>query len=151
MYNFGLKTLRPEVIMIAPKSKRAASVTLLVLFLPFGSTGQGKVGSKTIKDSKGACQISVPESWDQSVTLVRGERKVRVFSEEAQKMLVEKMFENSPTRVFYILKINAATERVAYQVSVPGDGFHCTAQINVKKGYPEEEVKKVAATLTPVK
>ena len=31
-------------------------------------------------------------------------------------------------------------------LTVPGNGYHCTAQINVKPDYPEDQVKRIVAT-----
>jgi hypothetical protein len=85
----------------------------------------------------------------QSVITVRGNGKVGVFSAETQKMVAERMIENTPKLVFYVMKSHPSPgdqPLVTYQASVPGNGYHCTAQINVKPDYPEDQVKRIVAT-----
>jgi hypothetical protein len=69
-------------------------------------------------------------------------------------MVAERMLENTEKRVFYILKSTptpGAKPSTTYQVSVPGDGFHCVAQLIVQPSHSEDEVKKIAASLTAIK
>ena len=92
----------------------------------------------TTKDRTSSYQISVPKSWGQPVTLVKGMGKVGTFSPETQKMVSERMLENTEKRVFYILKSTptpGAKPSTTYQVSIPGDGFHCTAQLIVQRNF----------------
>ena len=120
---------------------------LTLLCLPVSLSAQA--GWKVVKDRTNSCQISVPENWGQSVITVRGNGKVGVFSAETQKMVAERMIENTPKLVFYVMKSNPSPgdqPLVTYQAAVPGNGYHCTAQINVKPDYPEDQVKRIVAT-----
>ena len=120
---------------------------LTLLCLPVSLSAQP--GWKVVKDRTNSCQISVPENWGQSVFTVRSDGKVRVFSAETQKMVAERMIENTPKLVFYVMKSHRSPgdqPLVTYQASVPGNGYHCTAQINVKPDYSEEQVKRIVAT-----
>ena len=120
---------------------------LTLLCRPVSLSAQA--GWKVVKDRTNSCQISVPENWGQSVITVRGNGKVGVFSAETQKMVAERMIENTPKLVFYVMKSNPSPgdqPLVTYQASVPGNGYHCTAQINVKPDYPEDQVKRIVAT-----
>ena len=106
----------------------------------------------TKKDRSGACQISVPKNWGQSVTLVKASGKVRTLSPETQSMYSQRMLENTEKRVFYVMKsAPGARPFTTYMVSVPGEGFHCTGQLVVQPSYPENEVKKIVATFTATK
>ena len=119
---------------------------LTLLCLPVSLSAQA--GWKVVKDRTNSCQISVPENWGQSVITVRGNGKVGVFSAETQKMVAERMIENTPKLVFYVMKSHPSPgdqPLVTYQASVPGNGYHCTAQINVKPDYPEDQVKRIVA------
>jgi hypothetical protein len=103
----------------------------------------------TKKDRTGACQISVPKNWGQSVTLVKASGKVRILSPETQSMVSQRMLENTEKRVFYVMKSSSSAKAsTTYMVSVPGQGFHCTGQLVVQPSYPEDEVKKIVATFT---
>jgi len=122
---------------------------LVVLFISTNSPGQAGPDWTTTKDRTGTCQISVPKSWGQSVTLLKGSGRLRPLSPETQKMYSEKTLENTEKRVFYVMK-SAPGSRLftTYMVSIPAQDFHCTAQLVVRPGYPEDEVKKIVATLT---
>lgn len=120
---------------------------LTLLCLPVSLAAQP--GWKVVKDRTNSCQISVPENWGQSVVMVRSDGKVRVFSAETQTLVAERMLENTPKLVFYVMKSHpapGAQPLVTYQASVPGNGYHCTAQINVKPDCPEDQVKRIVAT-----
>lgn len=104
----------------------------------------------TTKDRTSVCQISVPKNWGQSVTLIARPGTVRTLSPDVQTMYSQRMLENSPTRVFYVLK-STDKAHTAYMVDVPGEGYHCTAQLVVQPGYSEDEVKRIVATFTAKK
>jgi hypothetical protein len=57
---------------------------------------------------------------------------------------VDRLLENTPERVYY--EPNADT--VTYFLDVQGKTKRCQAQIEVKKGHSEDEVKSIAATVT---
>lgn len=120
---------------------------LTLLCLPVSLAAQP--GWKVVKDRTNSCQISVPENWGLSVVMVRSDGKVKVFSAETQTLVAERMLENTPKLVFYVMKSHpapGAQPLVTYQASVPGNGYHCTAQINVKPDCPEDQVKRIVAT-----
>ena len=68
------------------------------------SAGQVGVNWTTTKDRTGACQISVPKNWGQSITLVKGSGRVRTLSPETQKMVSQRMLENTDKLVLYVMK-----------------------------------------------
>ena len=129
-------------------------VTFGLTLLCLTASLSAQPGWKVVKDRTNSCQISVPENWGQSVFTVRSNGKVRVFDAQTQAMVVERMLENTPKLVFYIMKTpstQGAKPLVTYQASVPGNGYHCTAQINVKPDYPEDQVKRIVATFAAAK
>lgn len=139
-----LQAIRKEKQVFLRKCLITFGLTLLCL--PVSLSAQA--GWKVVKDRTNSCQISVPENWGQSVITVRGNGKVGVFSAETQKMVAERMIENTPKLVFYVMKSHPSPgdqPLVTYQASVPGNGYHCTAQINVKPDYPEDQVKRIVA------
>jgi hypothetical protein len=132
--------------------KYLATFGLTLLCLPVSLSAQ--TGWKVVKDRTNSCQVSVPENWGQSVVMVRSDGKVRVFSAETQAIVAERMLENTPKLVFYVMKTHAtqgAQALVTYQASVQGNGYNCTAQINVKPDYPEDQVKRIVATFAAAK
>ena len=133
---------------------RKCLVTFGLTLLCLTASLSAQPGWKVVKDRTNSCQISVPENWGQSVFTVRSNGKVRVFDAQTQAMVVERMLENTPKLVFYIMKTpstQGAKPLVTYQASVPGNGYHCTAQINVKPDYPEDQVKRIVATFAAAK
>lgn len=140
-----LQAIRKEEEMFFRKCLVTFGLTLLCL--PVSLAAQP--GWKVVKDRTNSCQISVPENWGLSVVMVRSDGKVRVFSAETQTLVAERMLENTPKLVFYVMKSHpapGAQPLVTYQASVPGNGYHCTAQINVKPDCPEDQVKRIVAT-----
>ena len=64
-------------------------------------------------------------------------------------MVAERMIENTPKLVFYVTKSHPAPQAQpldTYQASVPGKEYHCTALINVKPDYSEDQVKRIVPT-----
>ena len=115
------------------------------------SAGQAGDDWTPTKDRTGACQISVPKNWGQSVTLVKASGRVRTLSPETQKMISQRMLENTENLVLYVMKSTStpgAKPTTTYMASVPGEGFHCTAQLIVQPGYSDNEVKKIVATFS---
>lgn len=140
-----LQAIRKEEEMFFRKCLVTFGLTLLCL--PVSLAAQP--GWKVVKDRTNSCQISVPENWGLSVVMVRSDGKVKVFSAETQTLVAERMLENTPKLVFYVMKSHpapGAQPLVTYQASVPGNGYHCTAQINVKPDCPEDQVKRIVAT-----
>ena len=63
----------------------------------------------------------------------------------------DKVFENSSQRSFYVTKAAGDPATVAYHVEVPGSGNACIAQITATSTYPQDEIKKVALSLSAAK
>ena len=140
--------------MFRYKCFSAFPLMTFALIISTNSAGQAGPDWTTTKDRTGVCQISVPKNWGQSVTLVKGTGKVRVLDPETQKMVSGKMLENTEKLVLYISKPNTVAgekPHTTYMVSVPGEGFHYTAQLIVQPTYPEDQVRKIIATLAPAK
>jgi hypothetical protein len=114
------------------------------------SAGQAGPDWLTTKDRTGVCQISVPKNWGQSVTLIARPGTVRTLRPDVQNMYSQKMLENTPKQVFYILKSSDKAHN-AYMVDIPGEGYHCTAQLVVQPEYSEDEVKKIVSTFVAKK
>lgn len=118
-----------------------------------------------MKDKTGACQLSVPPNWTilstpghasspdhMDTTVLSGHRPYRPFSDETLQMLhPDKVFENSSQRSFYVTKAAGAPATVAYHVEVPGSSNACIAQITATPAYPQDEIKKVALSLSAAK
>jgi len=133
--------------------------------LLFSTLIMGQTGWRVIKDKTGACQLSVPPNWtvlstpgtanspDKMTTMVRpGLRAYKRWSDETLKMLnIDKLFENSATRSFYVTKPAGNPPSLSYHVEVPGGANACIAQISAKPSSNLEEMKTVAATLTAAK
>jgi hypothetical protein len=146
----NMKKLRRRKVM--QSSITTVCFLLVTSFISTNSGAQAGPDWVTTKDRTGACQISVPRNWGQSVTLFKGSGRVRTLSPETQKMYSQRMLENTEKRVFYVMKSTpGARTFTTYMVSVPGEGFQCTGQLVVQPSYPEGEVKKIVATLIPTK
>ena len=134
-----------------------ALATMFWLVIPVIAAGQAPAGWKPVKDSTGVCQIFVPNGWNQSVMIVHSPHvRLKPMSEDTVTHVgADKIFENTTQRFFFVRKPVAMNDGksflVNYHVEVPGNGIECIAEINVKQGYSEDEVKKIAATLAPVK
>lgn len=140
--------------------------TAAVSLLP----GQTPTGWKSIKDKTGVCQMSVPANWtvspqlpsmatapDQSDAVILAQPgKIKPMNEVVQKAVgAEKVLENTEDRLFWAGKPTSfpagAPPVTAYHVTVPSKNGTCVAQIAVKAAIPESEVRKIAATVAPVK
>jgi len=125
----------------------------------------------TVKDKTGSCQMSVPGDWTlnpqapghvrtpeqtDSMIISGFKHPRKPMSEETQKTVgVDKLFENTADRWFYAAKPIPGTggkpTLVVYHVDVARDDGTCIAQILVHRNYPEEAVKKIAASVLAVK
>lgn len=129
---------------------------------------QPPAGWKTIKDKSGACQMAVPSEWKVSAELpstaqapdnsdatviARPGNTVKPMGEPAQQaLMIDKMIENTPQRVFYAdHPTKSAKPLTGYHVTVPGKGGTCVAMITMEPGHTEDEVKKIATTLSVAK
>ncbi len=136
------------------------ALTLLLLSAAVALNAQP--GWQTAKDKTGSCQISVPPSWTllalpghvnspqhTTTMLISGNRPFRPFSSETIKVLnVEKVFENSSTRTFYLTKPGGNPPLVNYHVEAPGKVNSCVAEITLPANISEEEAKKIALSLS---
>jgi hypothetical protein len=127
-------------------------------------------GWQTIKDKTGVCQMSVPPSWATipgspgrvaspdhitSILLAGFSRSPAPMSDETVRAAATgKMFENSANRWFYTSKTPAQKglpELTVYHVNVPISNHSCLAELTVKTGYSEDEMKKIADTVGAAK
>lgn len=126
-------------------------------------------GWKLVKDSKGVCQIIVPEDWTPSenagsavykdssvgIAVVTSQpgQTFKPLTESLQKLLAvrkEKMFENTTKRIFYQDKISRGPEDAnAYSVSVPGYGGTCSSRIVFLPSIPAETARKIVLSIGP--
>jgi hypothetical protein len=125
----------------------------------------------TVKDKSGSCQMSVPGDWvtnaqmsghvttpehTDSMVISSFKHLRKPMSDETQKAVgVDKIFENTPDRWFYAAKPIPGTggkpTLVVYHIEVAREDGTCIAQILVNQNHPEEEVKKIAASVSAVK
>jgi len=133
---------------------------LLMLIVSIDLNAQS--GWKTVKDKTGSCQISVPPTWtllaqpgaanspQQTTTmLISGMSRFSQFSAGTLKMLnVDKVFENSATRIFYVGKPSGNPPLVSYHVEIPGKVHSCIAQITLPPNTLEDDAKKIALSLS---
>jgi hypothetical protein len=137
----------------------------------FASAQTSPDGWVTVKDKTGSCQMSVPRDWKpqpqlpghvvapehtETVLISGFKRPHRAMSESTQKaVIVDKLFENSPERWFYAAKPIPGTygkpTLVVYHVDVARDDGECIAQILVNQNHSEDEVKRIAASVSAVK
>jgi hypothetical protein len=135
----------------------------LLLVLLFVSTDlSAQSGWKTVKDKTGSCQISVPPSWTllsvagyvnspqrTTTMLISGNTRFSPFSAGTLKMLnVDRVFENSATRIFYVGQPGGNPPLVSYHVEAPGKVNDCIAQITLPPNTLEEDAKKIALSLS---
>jgi hypothetical protein len=122
-----------------------------------------------VQDKTGACRMSIPPDWRQEAkwpghviapeqtesTLIAGAKRARSpMSDADQKALeVDKIFENSPDVWFYSSKPIAGTSGkpnlTLYHVNVIREAGTCIAQVLVNQSHPEDEIRKIAATVKP--
>ena len=135
----------------------------LLLVLLFVSTDlSAQSGWRTVKDKTGSCQISVPLTWTllaqpglvnspQGTTtiLISGMSRFSPFSAGTLKMLnVDRVFENSATRIYYVNKPGGNPPLVNYHVEAPGKVHSCIAQITLPPNSLEDDAKKIALSLS---
>jgi hypothetical protein len=120
---------------------------------------QAPTGWKSTQDATGSCHISFPPTWSvgkdgqaqspehtKALVVVGPSSKLQPLSERDQKLLlVDRLFENTARRTFYSMKPKGGT--LSYYVDVQGKTKRCQAQIEVKPGHSEDEVKSIAASV----
>jgi hypothetical protein len=146
-----------------------ALATTLAYFASALAAGPTPAGWKTVKDSTGACSMSVPGNWaaDRNtpghmnapgwggatiLAQAKGATVDPMGQGAQQAMGIGKMFENTHERVFYAGKPTAAkgssASTLSYHVDVASKGLVCTAQIDVPASFPEADVKSIAASIS---
>ena len=137
----------------------------LAFGLLFSAMLMGQSGWHAIKDKTGACQILVPPNWtvlsnpgnassrDHMRALVRqGPSAYSPWDDETLKMLnIDKLFENSAKRSFYVTKPGGSPPSFLYHVEVPGGPNACIAEISAKPSSNQEEMRRVASSLAAAK
>jgi len=142
-----------------------------LFFLVAAAAGGVPEGWKTIKDSKGLCQIAVPADWtpgaentgsavfqDASVAIAvvtsQPGQTYRPLSDAMLKLMnipKDKLFENSATRLFYQDRTGRdSSEPSALSVMAPGKGGACSSRVVFLPTVPEETAKKIAVSVGPV-
>jgi hypothetical protein len=132
--------------------------------LIFSAILSAQAGWQTMKDKTGACQLSVPGNWSMlstsghagspehmDTTVISGNRPFRKFqfsAGELQVLNVDKVFENSPQRVFYSTKPQGTPVTMSYHVEAPGRSNDCIAQISSTPSFSLDIVKKIAESLS---
>jgi hypothetical protein len=128
-------------------------------------------GWKVVKDSKGNCQIAVPENWfisdENSGSAVfrdptTGIAVVTSQPGQAFKPMPEslirlldipknRLFENTARRTFYQDRVaRGPDDTSSYCAMVPAKNGTCSARVAFAQGVPEDVVKKIVLSLSPV-
>jgi hypothetical protein len=144
---------------------------LFALWLPSAAPASLPTVWKVLKDSKGACQITVPEDWDSSseqagwavlrdattaiaVVTSQPRQAFKPLPESLLRILripKEKIFENSAKRVYYQDKIAAGpSDTNAFSVMVPGKAGTCSSRIVFLPEVSEETARKIVLSVGPV-
>ncbi len=125
---------------------------------------------KVMRDGKGLCRVAVPPEWTPmetsagaavlsdpttAIAVVTSQpgQAFKPLNESLQRLLAvrkEKMFENSPRRVFYQDKISRnADDSNAYSASVPAKSGTCSCRIVFLPKISEDVARKIALSLGP--
>ena len=135
---------------------------LILLTLLVSTDLIAQSGWMTVKDKTGSCQISVPSTWillaeaghvnsplHTTTMLIAGMRPFSKFSDETIKVLnVDRVIENSATRIFYVTKPGGNPPLVNYHIEAPGKAHSCIAQISLPPNTLEDDAKKIALSLS---
>lgn len=150
---------------------REYTVATLILLSCLPATAQTvPPGWKTLRDPKGACQISIPPDWvpfsdsgGSAVYRDAGTGIAVVTSQPGQafkplpasilklmELRKEKLFENSAQRIFYQDKASRNTEDSnAFSAAVPAGSGTCSCRVVVLPVISEETARKIVLTLAP--
>ena len=139
----------------------------IIGFAAFSADLSAQAGWQTLRDKTGVCQLAVPGNWSllslpghaaspehMDTTVIEGRVAYRPFhfSQGEMKVLnIDKVFQNSAQRVFYSANTGATPPSLIYHVEVPGRTKVCIAQISTTPSFSQDEVKRIAATLTAVR
>ena len=125
---------------------------------------------KSVKDSKGLCQIAVPPDWEEiaestgaavfhdtstAVAVVTSQpgQTFKPLTESLQRLLgirKDALFENTPRRIFYQDKVSRRSgDPNVYDSSVPAKSGTCSCHVAALPHIPEETAKKIALSLQP--
>lgn len=154
-----------------PAMRRFIVPCLVLLFVSAASSQTIPAGWKTIKDSKGACQIAVPPEWvplggttgaavwkesTVAIAVVTSQpgQEFKPLSEgqvSALEIPKGRLFENTAKRIFYQDKVSAGPEDPnAYSASVPaGKTATCSFHVRFVPELPAETARKIALSLGP--
>jgi len=142
---------------------------ILSLLLP-ASAQTVPAGWKVVKDSKGACQIAVPQDWDLfsdgagaavlhdpataiAVVTSQPDQSFKPLSESQLRMLdipKERIFENTAKRVFYQDKTaRNAGDTNGYSAMAPAKGGTCSLHLQSVPSVTEDTAKKIVSSLGP--
>ncbi len=78
-----------------------------------------------------------------------GHRPYRPFSDETLKVMkVEKVLENSATRLFYLAAPGSNPAHVTHHIKAPGKENSCIAEITLRRNTSEDDARKIALSLT---
>ena len=146
-------------------------IPILFLSLAITAVRTPPANWKTVKDSEGLCQIAVPPDWDMlyetdgaatfhdvttaiAVVTSQPNQRFKPLPDNLLKLLAipkDKLFENTPKRVFYQDKISRNPEEPnALSASVPGKTGTCSCHIVALPSIPEATTKAIALSLSPV-
>ena len=127
-------------------------------------------GWQIVKDSKNACQVAVPPDWsvygdsrsaavwhDSSTALVVvTSQPGQSFGPLSERLLTvlnltkEKLFENSPKRIFYEDKASQHPQDPRwYTFSVPGNNGTCSGRLTFLPSLSDDIVRKIVLSLGP--
>jgi hypothetical protein len=120
-----------------------------------------QTGWHTVKDKTGACQMSYPPSWTllsqpglvnspqgRTSMVLSGLRPYRPYSQETLGMLAARVLEDSSNRAFWAGKPVVSPPFLTYHVESPGKTNSCVDEITVPSHTSEDEVKKMALSLS---
>lgn len=128
-------------------------------------------GWKVLKDPKGSCQITIPETWDFSsdqagfavlrdattaIAVVTSQpgQAFKPLSESLLKLMEVpkgRVFENSAKRIYYQDKVAATSQDTnAFSVVVPGKTGTCSARVLFLPEVTQEDAKKIVLSVGPV-
>jgi len=145
-------------------------LALFALLLPRTAPASLPTGWKLLKDTKGACQITVPEAWDSSsdqagwavlrdattaIAVVTSQpgQAFKPLPESLLKMMripKERIFENSAKRVYYQDKIAAnSSDTKAFSVMVPGKAGTCSSRVVFLPEVSDETARQIALSVGP--
>jgi len=146
-------------------------VPALFLFLcQSAPAGTVPAGWKTVKDSKGLCQIAVPPEFvplgdntgaavfqdaTTAIAVVTSQagQAYKPLPDSWQKLIdipKDKMFENTVKRIFYQDKTSrGAEDQNEYSSSVPAKNGTCSCHIVFLPSVTEETARKIALSLGP--